>query len=84
MMSNSTPTEPQDDPGMDGGTGDPNADRAFLMDQPPAELDADEQSGQAAKPSQAEGEDPDDEGEGEALPQSGHPSPAEGGDGETQ
>lgn len=77
-MSNRTPTEPDDDPGLDGGTGDPNADRAFLTHQPPAEVDAQEQREQAPKPSQAEGEDPDAEPDGEMLPPSGHPSPAEG------
>ena len=43
-MSDSTPAhEPTDDEllenGMDDGTGDPNDDRAYLQDTPPAQVD---------------------------------------------
>jgi len=38
-MSDSTPQDDLLDDGMDQGTGDPGDDRAFLMDQPPAEVD---------------------------------------------
>ncbi|WP_437583972.1 hypothetical protein ACSAGD_01575 [Paramicrobacterium sp. CJ85] len=37
---------------------------------------------QRPKPSQAEGEDPEREGQGEANPEKGHPSQAEGEDDE--
>ena len=35
------PKDPAAEGGTDNGTGDPNADRAFLMDQAPAQVDAD-------------------------------------------
>lgn len=35
------PTADLDEPGLDKGTGDPNADRAFLNDMPPAQVSED-------------------------------------------
>jgi hypothetical protein len=69
-----------------------HTERSFLMDQPPAKVEDHPEGGeatrpsdhpesdQAPKPSQAEGEDPDHPGKGEALEQEGHPSQAEGED----
>lgn len=42
-MTDSTPHEPTDEEllenGLDDGTGDPNDDRAYLQDTPPAQVD---------------------------------------------
>lgn len=34
------------EPGLDGGSGNPNEDRAYLMDQPPAQATTDEADGE--------------------------------------
>lgn len=61
-MSDSTPAhEPTDDEllenGMDDGTGDPNDDRTYLQDTPPAQVDDAAVREHATEDGQADDED---------------------------